>query len=325
MNRKMLTVFTPAYNRAHTIGRTYQSLCRQSCHDFEWLVVDDGSVDNTQGLIKSYLTDIEIVNDSEFYGFSVDAPWLKVHYIYQENQGMHGAHNTAYDAIHTELNTCIDSDDYMPDDAVEKILNLWNSLSDEEKKMYAGIIALDVEDKTLKVIGCELPTDRRSTTLSGFYERGGKGDKKLIYRTEVIKSVPRYPLFEGERYVALVYKYTLVDQQYELLILNEPVCIVEYQLDGSSYGMYRQYWNNPKGWCFYRKMKMKYTKDMKRRIEHCIHYVSSSIMSKNKRFIAESPCKLATICSIPLGVMLYFYIRYKVKINSGFKLKKVKK
>ena len=315
-----LTVFTPAYNRAHTIGRTYQSLCRQSCHDFEWLIVDDGSADNTRELIKSFLIDIEVISDTEFRGSSLDAPWLKVYYIYQENQGMHGAHNTAYDSIHTELNTCIDSDDYMPDDAVEKILNLWNSLPDEEKNRYAGIVALDVNDKNLEVIGSELPTDRRSTTLSGYYERGGSGDKKQIYRTEVIKSTPRYPLFEGERYVGLAYKYMLIDQQYELLILNEPVCIVEYQLDGSSYGMYKQYWNNPKGWSFYRKTEMLYTKGFSRKMMVCAHYVSSSIISKNKQFIAESPCKLATICSIPLGVMLYSFIKHKVKSNANYQM-----
>lgn len=316
---KTLTVFTPAYNRAHTIGRTYQSLCRQSCHDFDWLVVDDGSADNTRELIISFLTDIEAVGDNEFFGQSIDAPWLRVHYIYQQNQGMHGAHNMAYDAISTELNTCIDSDDYMPDDAVEKILTLWNTLSVEDKAKFAGIIALDVDDKTLKVIGNELPSDRKSTTLSGYYERGGQGDKKLIYRTEVIKNTPRYPLFEGERYVGLAYKYMLIDQQYELLILNEPVCIVEYQLDGSSHSMYRQYWNNPKGWSFYRRAEMQYTRGLKRKVMVCTHYVSSSIMAGNKRFIAESPCKLMTLCSIPLGVVLYFYIRHKVKSNAQFK------
>lgn len=321
---KTLTVFTPAYNRAHTIGRTYQSLCRQSCHDFEWLVVDDGSVDNTRELLKSFLSDVEVISDTEFRGSSLDAPWLKVRYIYQENQGMHGAHNTAYDAIHTELNTCIDSDDYMPDDAVEKILNLWNTLSDEEKKEYAGIIALDVDDKNLKVIGSELPTDRKSTTLSGYYERGGSGDKKQIYRTEVIKSTPRYPLFEGERYVGLAYKYMLIDQQYELLILNEPACIVDYQLDGSSHSMYKQYWNNPRGWAFSRKNEMRYTKSLKRKFLVCAHYVSSCIRFKNVHFLSESPCKLLTFLSIPLGVVMYFYIKYKVKSNATFKIEGLK-
>ena len=319
---KTLTVFTPAYNRAHTIERTYRSLCSQTSTDFEWLVVDDGSVDDTRDLILSFLTDISVINDNEFYGYSKDASWLKVHYIYQQNQGMHGAHNTAYDAIQTELNTCIDSDDYMPCDAVEKILKLWLSLTDEEKLRYAGIVALDVKDKDLSLIGTELPRDRNSTTLSGFYDRGGKGDKKLIYRTDVIKSVPKYPLFKGERYVGLAYKYMLVDQQYELLILNEPVCVVEYQLDGSSHSMYKQYWNNPQGWSFFRKTEMMYCKGIKRKMMVCTHYVSSSIISSNKHFLRESPCKLATVFAVPLGVGLYFHIRHKVKSNAKYNFKK---
>ena len=319
MNNIKLTVFTPAYNRVHTLNRTFKSLCVQTSHEFEWLIVDDGSTDKTREYVKSMLANVETINDDEFCGYCSNTPWLKVHYIYQDNQGMHGAHNTAYDAIQTELNTCIDSDDYMPCDAVEKILVAWNSLSDVEKRTYAGIIALDVDEKDLNVIGSGLPTDRKSTTLSGYYERGGKGDKKLIYRTDVIKSVPKYPLFEGERYVGLAYKYMLIDQQYELLILNEPVCVVEYQEDGSSFGMYKQYWNNPKGWSFFRKNEMLYSKSFKRRLLVCAHYVSSSIMSSNKHFIAESPCKLTTLVAIPLGTILYFYIRYKVKSNASFK------
>ena len=94
-----LTVFTPAYNRAHTITRTYESLCRQTCKDFTWLVVDDGSTDGTRALIEQWIA----------------AGVIDIRYIYQANQGMHGAHNTAYRNITTELNTCIDSDDYMPD------------------------------------------------------------------------------------------------------------------------------------------------------------------------------------------------------------------
>ena len=101
-----LTIFTPAYNRAHTIGRTYASLCRQTCKDFCWLIVDDGSTDNTKELIDQWIKEGKI----------------NIRYIYQQNQGMHGAHNTAYRNIDTTLNTCIDSDDYMPDDAVEKML-----------------------------------------------------------------------------------------------------------------------------------------------------------------------------------------------------------
>ena len=80
-----LTVFTPAYNRAHTLSRTYQSLCRQTCKDFCWLIIDDGSTDNTRQIVDEWIAEGRV----------------PIQYIYQENQGMHGAHNTAYRNIVT--------------------------------------------------------------------------------------------------------------------------------------------------------------------------------------------------------------------------------
>lgn len=291
-----LTIFTPAYNRAHTIGRTYESLLRQTCKDFEWLIIDDGSSDNTKEIVERWIADDKI----------------PIRYIRQENQGMHGAHNTAYKNITTELNTCIDSDDWMPDDAVEKIVNFWGKIGSEK---YAGIIGLD-QTEDGKIIGTSFPNDMSETTLQGFYAAGGRGDKKLVYRTDVINKYPEYPLFEGERYVGLAYKYMLIDQDYKLLPLNEPLVTVEYQLDGSSYNMYRQYWRNPKGFAFFRKTEMVCAPTFKRRFISCIHYVASSIISHNKLFLRESPRKLLTTLSIPFGFLWYLRIKSKVKSDA---------
>lgn len=296
---KILTIFTPAYNRAHTIERTYRSLCRQTCKDFEWLVIDDGSTDNTKVLIEKWCSEAD----------------FPIRYIYQENQGMHGAHNTAYRNIHTELNTCIDSDDYMPDDAVETIISFWDKNRSEK---YAGFIGLDCREDG-SIIGSKFNDTLKETTLMGFYSSGGSGDKKLVYRTEIIRKYPEYPLFEGERYVGLAYKYMLIDKDYMMLTLNKPLVIVEYQADGSSNSMYRQYWNNPRGFAFYRKTEMIVTPSLKRKFISNIHYVSSSIIARNRLFIKESPLKLMTILSIIPGILLYAIIRYKVKNNKQFK------
>ncbi len=296
-----LTVFTPAYNRAHTIGRTYQSLCRQTCKDFEWLVVDDGSTDNTAELVKKW------INEADF----------KIRYIYQENQGMHGAHNTAYRNISTELNTCIDSDDYMPDDAVESIIKFWQTYGNDK---YAGFFGLDQREDG-SIIGGELPSSPQEVTLSGYYASGGGGDKKLVYRTDVIKQYPEYPIFEGEKYISLGYKYFLIDQDYKLLTYNKPLVIVEYQPDGSSNNMFRQYWNNPKGFAFDRKLVMQFAKSRKRRFMSCIHYVSCSIISKNINFIQESPKKSLTILAIIPGVLLYLLISFSLKFGLSIKVR----
>lgn len=285
-----LTVFTPTYNRAYVLKQCYDSLCRQTCKDFVWLIVDDGSSDNTKEIVDEWMA-----NDNGF----------EIRYVYKKNGGMHTGHNKAYELIDTELNVCIDSDDFMPDDAVELIVNFWKENKDIS---YSGILALDVY-KNGQVIGKELP-NKKSTTLSGYYQNGGQGDKKLIYRTEIINKYPPYPEFEGEKFVPLDYKYLLADQDYELLIMNKPVCVVEYMEDGSSKNILRQYYKNPRGFAFMRTVHMKYDKEFLKKFKTCVHYVSSSFISKNKGFIKESPKKGMTVLAIPFGFVLYLLILY---------------
>ena len=292
----ILTIFTPAYNRAHTLPRTYQSLCQQSCKEFIWLIVDDGSTDNTAELVKSW--------QRKENGFEIQ-------YIYKENGGMHTAHNTAYANIHTELNVCIDSDDCMGNNAVQLILNKWKSVKD---KRYAGIIGLDA-DFDGNIIGKGFPKTLQETTLSGYYASGGSGDKKLVYRTDIINQYPPYPVFQGEKYVSLAYKYRLIDQDYPLAVLPEVLCNVEYQENGSSKNMLRQYLRSPNGFAFWRKICMQYPESKKRLLMDCIHYCSSSMIAKNKQYIRESPRKLLTVLCTPLGWGLTVYIRRKAKEN----------
>ena len=289
-----LTVFTPAYNRAHTLPRTYESLLNQSCKDFVWLIVDDGSKDNTGDLVRSW--------QEQDNGF-------EIRYIYKENGGMHTAHNTAYENIDTELNTCIDSDDCLAPGAVEKILGKWEQVRDQG---YAGIIALD-SDLDGNIIGQGFPDGMTETTLMGYYAAGGSGDKKLIYRTDVINSYPPYPVFEGERYVALAYKYRLIDQDYKLAVLGEVVCNVDYQPDGHSTGMWKEYVRSPRGFAFWRKVCMQYPESKKRLVVDCIHYVAESLIAGEKHFIRESPRKVLTTLVAPVGAFLSLHIRRKVR------------
>ena len=251
METKTLTIFTPAYNRAHTLHRCYESLKKQSCKDFVWLIIDDGSTDNTADLVKKWQRE-----DNDF----------EIKYICKANGGMHTAHNTAYENIDTELNVCIDSDDCIADEAVKKIIDFWKENGSDK---YAGIVGLDA-DFNNRIIGEKFDDSIKSTTLSGYYRKGGKGDKKLVYRTDVINKYPPYPEFEGEKYVSLGYKYLLCDQDYELLVLNEILCNVEYQEDGSSMNMYKQYLRNPKGFAFMRKVDMLYNKTFKENVNHAI-------------------------------------------------------
>lgn len=295
MDKKViLTIFTPAYNRAHTLPRTYESLCRQNCKDFIWLIVDDGSRDNTAQLVHQWQA-----RDNGF----------EIRYIYKENGGMHTAHNTAYENIDTELNTCIDSDDKLAPGAVEKILKKWEQV---RQCGYAGMIGLDA-DFDGNIIGKGFPPGMTETSVIGYYASGGRGDKKLVYRTDIIRKYPPYPVFPGEKYVSLSYKYRLIDQSYKMAVLDDILCNVEYQPDGSSGTMWKQYLKNPQGWAFWRKVCMEYPVSKKRMVIDCIHYCSSSFLAKNRKFVQESPQKLMTVLCAPAGLFLSVLTKKKAK------------
>lgn len=291
--KPFLTIFTPTYNRAHTLLRVYESLYAQSCKAFVWLVVDDGSTDNTRALVKQW---IKTTTDFE------------IRYIYQENGGMHVAHNTAYEAIQTELNLCLDSDDRLCADAVEQIRMAWKKVKGNG---YAGLIGLDCEMHTGKVIGKGFPPGLTETTLGGYYAAGGTGDKKLVYRTDVMRSVPPYPVFPGEHYMGLAYKYILVDQYYKLAVLDHVLCEVDYQPDGSTHSMWKQYAENPKGFACLRKTAMTFPTSRKRLLMDTIHYCANSRMAHDPQYVKESPRKLLTLlCTIP-GMLEELYILWK--------------
>jgi glycosyltransferase involved in cell wall biosynthesis len=296
-----LTVFTPTYNRAYILPRCYEGMLRQTCQDFIWLIIDDGSTDGTAALVREWMED--------------PAHPFEIRYHYQENQGMHGAHNTAYEQIDTELNTCIDSDDYMPPDAMEKILRFWDTCGRDE--YVAGFAGLDATEDG-QVIGIRFPAERPRGRLYDYYERWGiRGDKKLVYRSDLTRHYP-YPLFPGETYVGLASKYFQLDQKYELLAYNEVLCIVEYMPDGSSRNMFRQYLRNPRGFCWFRRICMQLPfASLRFRAKMALHYIAECRIAGEKRIVRSSPCPGLTAALLLPGWALYWYIRRQTRNPSN--------
>ena len=293
---KTLTVFTPTFNRAECLRRCYESLLRQTCRDFVWLVVDDGSSDGTADLVREWQR----------------AGHVEIRYHYQENGGMHTAHNAAYRLMDTELNVCLDSDDLMMEDAVAAILEFWKRRGSER---LAGIAGLDADVRTGELIGTAFEEDGREMTLTGFYAAGGRGDKKLVYRPALMKQLPPYPVFPGEKYVGLGYKYMLADEAAPLLAMNRVLCLVEYREDGSSKNMFTQYVRNPRGFAFLRKEGMKRQPSGRRRFMEAVHYVSASLLARHARFLQESPRPFLTLAAVPFGIALMCLIVMKNRNN----------
>ncbi len=294
---KTLTVITTSYKRAYCIGNLYESLKRQTCDDFVWLIVDDGSPDNTEEIVKGFIAEnkVEIV------------------YIKQENMGMHGARNTAYDSVQTEINTIIDDDDYMTDDAVEKIVSFWNK---NKRDGIAGFVSYNV-DLEGKIIGSPLPEGVEETTTTELYDKYKvTGDKKLIFRSDIIKENP-FPVFEGEKFFPASYKYRLIDLKYKILIMPEPVCVVDCNQNSMTFNKVAQYRSCAKGFAFYRNEMIKISKNPKYIIKESIHYVAESLLAGNKHYIKSAHKKGYAILCAPVGIALYFYIKKTKKKAIG--------
>lgn len=328
---KTLTVFTPTYNRKHTLPRTFASLCRQTSDDFEWLIVDDGSIDGTREWVESLGTKtrgtgrkfdwmgrcMEGEEDERSFSLLVSLPGkpepLTIHYVYKENGGLYTGYNTAYSIMKTELCVCIDSDDYMPDDAVEKILKCWGKRL--EDKEYCGLVGLDYNVVNGMPIGGFFPTGVHELFFHDMRLKNlHSGDTKLVMRTALMKNVAPMEGFMGEKNFNPVYMLMQVCDQYPLIVLNENLCWVEYQLglDSMSQGIYRQYVNSPRSFAKMRLLEMSLVHNLtKDRFRSCVHYVSSCLICKDKEWLTRSPLKMMTLLAAPLGFIWYCFILYK--------------
>ena len=236
-----ITVFTPTYNRAYIIENLYKSLQRQSFKDFEWLVVDDGSSDNTEGLFRKW---------------SKENNKFEIRYYKKENGGKHRAINYALDKARGELFFTVDSDDYLTDDALHKV-NEWEKSLDKNKK-FAGIVANigNDKDKTINNFFKEEYLDLDLLQRYDYTENGNKvldGERAYIFYTDIHKKY-KYPEFEGEKFMteAVVWN-RMAHDGYLVRYYNDIIWIFEYLDDGLTKAGNKLFLDNPKGYSLWLK------------------------------------------------------------------------
>lgn len=224
-----LTVFTPTYNRAYIIENLYRSLQRQTCHDFEWLVVDDGSSDNTEEL---------------FAAWQKEGNPFPIRYFRQENGGKHRAINRGLELAAGELFFVVDSDDYLTDDALEKIIRWEAELPRQEK--YCGFAGN---------LGTAPGVTPNSYFENGYFDgdaldRYGKvdGERAMVFYTDIHRKY-LYPEFAGERFIteAVVWNRMAADGC-KMRFYNDIIWIYEYKNDGLTKAGSKLFLNNPRGY-----------------------------------------------------------------------------
>ena len=246
-----LSIITPTYNRAYILNKCYESLVRQTCKDFEWIVVDDGSTDNTKALVESFNKNV---------GFDII-------YQVQANGGKHVAHNTGVELARGELTVCLDSDDMLTEDAVETIVKFWN---ERKARQYTGVLAKRGDFETHEPICGTWPEDLRHSTMSdltnvhGFY-----GDTVLFFRTEILKKTP-FQVFPGERFLPEMHLYCDIDRFGEMLLLDRVLYLCEYLPDGLTSKYHKLLRENPTGTAdtYYKQLLM--AKSLKTKLKFAV-------------------------------------------------------
>ncbi len=284
---ELLSIYTPTFNRAKLLPRLFQSLCRQTQKDFIWLVIDDGSTDNTR----------EIIEKCKY-----QAPF-KIEYYYKKNEGVHTARDYAYRIVRTELIMSLDSDDWLVDNSVEVILCLWREKSDED---IIGIFAPTITPEK-KSITSDFPDVHKVTYQDFTYKYKVKGDKCTILRSSVIKSIPNCPIYPGEKLIGEGYKWIQLPLNKYFLLTEIALIIVEYQKDGYSKSARQNFFKNPHGSQALYMKSITHSKYLKPRIKGHIGYIIYSLYLKDKDFIRNSPNSLSTLLFLPIGVAAYLY------------------
>lgn len=232
MNDNLITVFTPTYNRGYTLENLFNSLLVQTNKNFEWLIVDDGSTDNTEDLVNRFK----------------DVSSFKIRYIKKKNGGKHTAINCGVNLAEGFLFFIVDSDDQLTKDAIEKLYKWEQSL--EKKKDFAGISG-NKGDVLGNLLGSTFKGNYIDATNIERRENNILGDKAEAYYTSVLKKFP-FPEIEGENFMteAIVWD-KIAASGLKIRWFNDIIYIVEQREDGLIAQGNSRYANNPKGYAMY--------------------------------------------------------------------------
>lgn len=224
-----LTIFTPSYNRAKFLKRLYDSLISQSDYDFEWLLVDDGSSDNTE----EYMTSL-IQRNTPF----------RIKYFRQQNGGKHRAINFGVSQSQAKWFFILDSDDWITPNAVSLIKK--RILEIKENHDFCGIAGLRVTPD-FKTIGTECQYDKLDSDFFEYrYKHRIVGDRAEVLRTEILREY-RFPEFKGENFLGEAVVWNQIAEKYKLRYTSDKFYICEYQAGGLTDTFSKMMDKNPKG------------------------------------------------------------------------------
>lgn len=224
----MITVFTPTYNRAKTLTSLYNSLTRQTDQRFDWLIIDDGSTDETSDLVESFQREGKI----------------DITYIKRENWGLCKTLNQGVSLCRGDIFFRVDSDDFVQDNAIERIYHYWHYV--EEDKKVCGLVFLKIQTNSQYTGYHPFTKDFRTNFFEYRSKYGGVGDRAEVIRTDVMRNYP-IPLYGEEKFCPEGLMWNRIAKDYDAVYISEGIYVCEYMEGGLTKSVRKNLMRNAKG------------------------------------------------------------------------------
>lgn len=296
----LITIFTPTFNRGYILSQLFESLKKQTCKDFEWVIIDDGSSDNTSKIVDEFKND----QDLDFY----------INYIYKENGGKPRAINDGLKVAKGKYFFMVDSDDYLLENAIEKIKKWIVEIDDIENIVGVGAARAFPSMEYIKGVPPKVNDD-------GFVDATNLERKKYnldadmceAYKVDIFKKYP-FKVWDNEIFSPeeIVLNEMALDG-YKVRWHEDIIYICDYLEDGLTKGQWNLLKNNPMGYAMLYNHKLKYSPTIKEKIYNSVQLIALALIGRNFSYIFKSNDLFYTVLSIPLGMIIY--LRRKVQFK----------
>lgn len=293
-----ISVLTATYNRANLLPRLYESIVNniKDNIDVEWIIIDDGSKDNTKETVENFIKENKIV----------------IKYFFQENQGKMQAINNVIQYAQGDLLIECDSDDYFTNNAFKSIEKAYNENKNNNDKYYALCFLKYNQNK--ENMGRNF-REKFTTMFDLYFKQGENGEKALVFNTEIRKQY-KYELENKEKFVTEARMFHKMDEKYNIICINEPIMICEYQNEGYTKNIKKQFVENPYGYFnYFREILQKDMRGVlfKKRLYVIKHYILFSTLTSQKKILKNIKGILNKILIIILFIPGRIMTKLKIK------------
>ena len=299
MGNPWLTIHTATYNRGYILERAYQSLQRQQCFDFEWLITDDGSTDETKDLVLKWIHE-----ENRF----------QIRYVQLQHGGLIRALNHAISIAKGKYYFRLDSDDYLTDDAVMTIIKRSREIDNDPCFVGVGFVCL-LEDG-IPIKGVWPKVNESGYVDCTNLERGDfdlDADMREAYKIDIMRKY-EFPVWEGEMFAPEQLQMdALALAGYKLRWYSDGIYICEYQEEGLTKGSWNLLRQNKMGYAMLSNQRLLYTHSFKESFCAAGQHIALSVVAGHPKYIFESNKPWLTFFAIPYGLLLSIRRRQQFK------------